>query len=117
MRSAYSNAYLFLLVVVISRTPTATFAEEKRLCQQKQLNGNFAAQPSPIIPEREPGALSQTTATRPVAAWRPKLNGRVQIPGGLGIVVEVCADMYLIELEKQIARIRINRRWSLLPVA
>lgn len=56
-------------------------------------------------PVRQVGTLPQTAAKRPVEVWRPKLNDKVWTPSGVGIVVEVSGDMYLIDLEKQIARI------------
>jgi hypothetical protein len=41
----------------------------------------------------------------PSEIWRPKLNQRVQIPNGIGIVVEISGDMYLVDLENQLARV------------
>ncbi len=40
-----------------------------------------------------------------VKVWRPKLNDRVQIPNGIGVVVEISGDMYLVDLENQVARV------------
>ncbi|MGA2226859.1 MAG: hypothetical protein ACLQBD_32100 [Syntrophobacteraceae bacterium] len=37
--------------------------------------------------------------------WRPKLNERVQIPNGVGTVMEISEDMYLIDLENQLANV------------
>ncbi len=37
--------------------------------------------------------------------WRPTLNDRVQIPNGIGTVVEISGDMYLIDLENQLAKV------------
>jgi hypothetical protein len=42
---------------------------------------------------------------KPVNVWRPKLNETVQIPNGLGTVVEISEDMYLIDLENQFANV------------
>jgi len=33
------------------------------------------------------------------------LNDRVQTPSGIGIVVEIVGDMYLIDLENQLAKV------------
>jgi len=35
--------------------------------------------------------------------WRPSLNERVLIPNGIGTVSEISGDMYLIDLENQVA--------------
>ena len=66
-------------------------------------------------PVRQVSALPQTTAKRPVEVWRPKFNDRVQTPSGVGIVVEVSGDMYLVDLENQVARIW-ERRSSIKPL-
>ncbi len=42
---------------------------------------------------------------RPVNVWRPKLDERVQIPNGVGTVVEISEDMYLVDLENQLANV------------
>jgi hypothetical protein len=42
---------------------------------------------------------------RPVNVWKPKLDERVQIPNGVGTVVEISEDMYLIDLENQLANV------------
>ncbi len=42
---------------------------------------------------------------RSVGIWRPKLKDRVKTPNGIGIVVEISQDMYLIDLENQIAEV------------
>ncbi|MHC1724773.1 MAG: hypothetical protein AB9866_01920 [Syntrophobacteraceae bacterium] len=42
---------------------------------------------------------------RSVEVWRPKLNDRVQIPNGVGTVVEISEDMYLVDLENQYANV------------
>ncbi len=54
---------------------------------------------------RHVGALPQTAKARSAEVWRPGLNDTVQTPSGTGIVVEVSGDMYLIDLDKQVARI------------
>ena len=41
----------------------------------------------------------------PVNVWRPKLHDRVQIPNGVGTVVEISNDMYLVDLENQHANV------------
>ena len=55
-------------------------------------------------PVRQVGALPPTTKSS-IEVWRPKLNDRVQIPNGVGIVVEISGDMYLIDLENQLAKV------------
>jgi hypothetical protein len=55
-------------------------------------------------PARQVGALPPSTK-RSVQVWRPKLNDRVQIPNGVGTVVKISGDMYLIDLENQLANI------------
>ncbi|MGO9535264.1 MAG: hypothetical protein ACLP3B_29345 [Syntrophobacteraceae bacterium] len=55
-------------------------------------------------PVRQVGALPRTTKSS-IEVWRPKLNDRVQIPNGVGIVVEISGDMYLIDLENQLAKV------------
>ena len=40
-----------------------------------------------------------------VEVWKPKLNDRVQIPNGIGTVVEISEDMYLVDLENQLANV------------
>ncbi len=42
---------------------------------------------------------------RLVNVWRPKLNERVQIPNGVGTVVEISEEMYLVDLENQVANV------------
>ena len=42
---------------------------------------------------------------KPVNVWRPKLNETVQIPNGLGTVVRISKDMYLIDLDNQFANV------------
>lgn len=42
---------------------------------------------------------------RSVDAWRPKLNDRVQTPSGVGKVIKISGDMYLVDLENQLANI------------
>ena len=54
---------------------------------------------------RQVGALPRTTKKSSIEVWRPKLNDRVQIPNGVGIVVEISGDMYLIDLENQLAKV------------
>jgi hypothetical protein len=54
---------------------------------------------------RQVGALPQNATKRSVEAWRPKLNEKVYTPSGVGIVVEVSGDMYLVDLDKQTAKI------------
>lgn len=53
---------------------------------------------------RQVSALPATTK-RSVKVWRPKLNDRVQIPNGVGTVVEISGDMFLIDLENQFANV------------
>lgn len=45
------------------------------------------------------------TTKRTIDVWRPKLNDRVLIPNGVGTVVEISGDMYLIDLENQLANV------------
>ena len=40
-----------------------------------------------------------------IKAWRPVLNQRVQTPNGVGTVVEIAEDMYLVDLENQFANV------------
>ncbi len=54
---------------------------------------------------RQVGALPRTTKKSTIEVWRPKLNERVQIPNGIGTVVEISGDMYLIDLENQLAKV------------
>jgi len=42
---------------------------------------------------------------RSAQVWRPKLNQRVRIPNGVGTVVEISGDMFLIDLENQLAKV------------
>ncbi len=37
--------------------------------------------------------------------WRPRLNDRVLIPNGIGVVIEIKEDMFLIDLENQLANV------------
>ncbi len=55
-------------------------------------------------PVRQVGALPPTTKSS-VEVWRPKLNDRVQIPHGVGIVAEISGDMDSIDLENQYAKV------------
>jgi hypothetical protein len=55
-------------------------------------------------PVRQVGALPRTTKSS-IEVWRPKLKDRVQTPSGVGIVVEILGDMYLVDLENQLAKI------------
>jgi hypothetical protein len=55
-------------------------------------------------PARQVNALPPA-AKRSIQVWRPKLNDRVQIPNGIGTVVKISGDMYLIDLENQFANI------------
>ena len=41
----------------------------------------------------------------PIGVWRPELNERVRIPNGIGTVVEISKDMYLVDLENQLAKV------------
>jgi hypothetical protein len=41
----------------------------------------------------------------PTDVWKPKLNDRVQIPSGIGTVVEISDGMYLVDLENQLANV------------
>ncbi len=50
-------------------------------------------------------ALPQSQSNKPGLVWRPKLHDKVLTPSGVGIVVEISDDMYLIDLEKQVAKI------------
>jgi hypothetical protein len=45
------------------------------------------------------------TQEKRVELPRPQLNDRVQVPNGIGTVVEIENDMYLIDLENQPARL------------
>lgn len=41
----------------------------------------------------------------PGAVWKPNLHDKVATPSGVGTVVEISGDMYLINLENQVAQI------------
>ena len=41
----------------------------------------------------------------PIAGWNPKLNEKVRTPSGIGTVVEISKDLYLVDLENQIANV------------
>ncbi|MGC8490475.1 MAG: hypothetical protein ACP5SH_01945 [Syntrophobacteraceae bacterium] len=41
----------------------------------------------------------------PVQGWRPKLGERVQTPNGVGTVVKVSGEIYLVDLDDQIANV------------
>jgi hypothetical protein len=55
-------------------------------------------------PARKVSAFPQSRE-RSLGIWRPKLNERVQIPNGIGTVVEISGDMYLVDLDNQIAEV------------
>ncbi len=42
---------------------------------------------------------------RSTQVWRPKLHDRVQIPNGIGTVIEIEEDMFLIDLDNQLANV------------
>jgi hypothetical protein len=57
-------------------------------------------------PVKQVGAFPKSTGkSSAVGVWRPRLNDRVQIPNGTGTVVEISGDMYLIDLENQVAKV------------
>ncbi len=41
----------------------------------------------------------------PTQGWTPKLGDRIQTPNGVGIVLKISGDMYLIDLEGQVANV------------
>ncbi len=41
----------------------------------------------------------------PVQGWEPKVSDRVQTPNGMGTVLEISGEMYLIDLENQVASV------------
>ena len=41
----------------------------------------------------------------PIHVWKPQLNERVQVPNGIGVVVEIAEDMYLVDLDNQLAKV------------
>jgi hypothetical protein len=41
----------------------------------------------------------------PVYAWTPKLSDRVQTPCGVGTVLEISGEMFLVDLENQVANV------------
>ncbi len=55
-------------------------------------------------PVRQVAALPRTTREY-IEVWKPRLDERVQTPNGIGIVVKISGDMYLIDLDHQIARV------------
>ncbi len=75
---------------------------ESSIVMTKPARGGFSSFRKPV---KQVGALPQSAAKQPVEVWRPKLKDRVQTPSGAGIVVEISSDMYLIDLENQVAKI------------
>jgi hypothetical protein len=55
-------------------------------------------------PVKKVSAFPQSTE-RSTHVWRPKLHDRVLTPSGVGTVVEISEDMYLVDLENQLAKI------------
>jgi hypothetical protein len=55
-------------------------------------------------PARQVAALPRTTRGH-VEVWKPRLDERVQTPNGIGTVAKISGDMYLIDLEHQIASV------------
>ena len=55
-------------------------------------------------PARQVAALPRTSREL-VEVWKPKLGERVQTPNGIGTVAKISGDMYLIDLEHQIASV------------
>ncbi len=41
----------------------------------------------------------------PVRGWTPKLGDRVETPNGVGSVLEISGETYLIDLDDQIAKV------------
>lgn len=41
----------------------------------------------------------------PAQGWTPKLSDRVQTPNGVGIVLKISGEMYLVDLENQVASV------------
>ncbi|MCE5336873.1 MAG: hypothetical protein LLG06_20025 [Desulfobacteraceae bacterium] len=56
-------------------------------------------------PVRHVGAMPHTFSGKPVERWRPKLNDRVQTPNGVGVVIEISGDMFLVDLDNQVATV------------
>ena len=50
-------------------------------------------------------ALPATAASKPAQVWRPKLHDRVLTPSGAGTVMQISGDLYLIDLEDQVANV------------
>lgn len=55
-------------------------------------------------PAKKVNAFPQTR-TKTSQVWRPKLSDKVWTPSGIGTVVEVAEDMYLIDLDNQVANV------------
>ena len=67
----------------------------------KRSGGGFGSFRRPV---KKVNSLPQARE-RSAQVWRPKLNQRVRIPNGVGTVVEISGDMFLIDLENQFANI------------
>jgi len=49
--------------------------------------------------------MPQSKSNKPCVVWKPKLHDKVLTPSGIGIVEKISGDMYLIDLENQVAQI------------
>lgn len=63
--------------------------------------GGFSSFRKPV---KKVSAFPQTRS-RVTQVWRPKISERVWTPSGMGTVVEISEDMYLIDLENQVANV------------
>lgn len=77
----------------------------------KQPWGTFGFSRKPV---RQVTSLPRTNKEY-IEVWKPKLDERVQTPNGIGTVAKISGDMYLIDLEHQIARVW-ERLTSIKPV-
>ncbi len=41
----------------------------------------------------------------PAQGWEPKVSDRVQTPNGMGTVLKISGEMYLIDLDNQVAKV------------
>jgi hypothetical protein len=59
-------------------------------------------------PSRKPmGKVSAFYQSRekPIGVWRPTMKERVQTPNGIGVVMEISGDMFLVDLDNQHANV------------
>ena len=77
-------------------------AQKKEHKMRKSPAGEFYAFRKPA---RKINPMPRRTHDRIVELPKPQIDDRVQVPNGLGTVVEISGDMYLVDLENQTARL------------